>query len=167
MLDRSRFAEIAETRPAFSLPGTGFRIPVQLGKDDDGDFQLFGERLDAVGNFGNFDLAVLLGTSGGGSQELEVIDDDEFDPLTFLEASGLGAEGEDMENMENLASPEGSADKEKLGKILKGIMGACKRNGVFVVSTDENATIKVDGKLFIIGIKGEEDEDFTSAYRPQ
>ncbi len=79
-----------------------------------------------------------------------------------------GEEGsEDMENLENLASPEGSADKEKLGKILKGIMGACKRNGVFVVSTDENATIKVDGKLYIIGIKGEQDEDFTSAYRPQ
>ena len=76
-------------------------------------------------------------------------------------------EGEDMDRMEDLADTSGGEDKIKLGKILKGIMGACKRAGVFVVSTDENATIKVDGNIFIVGIKAEGDEHFTSAYKPQ
>ena len=54
-------------------------------------------RLDAGGNFGDFELAIVLGAARGGAQELEVIDDDQLDVVLGLEPAGFGAQLEDAE----------------------------------------------------------------------
>ena len=79
LLDAARFAQVAQTRPAFAVAGAVFRISIELRGDDDRNVQLLGEAFDAGGDFRDLDLAVLLAAPRGRAQELEVIDDDQLD----------------------------------------------------------------------------------------
>ncbi len=58
LLDGTGFTEVGENGAlAFAL----FDGTVELGEDDDGDVEFFGEAFEAGGDFGDFDLAVVFG----------------------------------------------------------------------------------------------------------
>jgi hypothetical protein len=68
LLDGAGFAEIAEARTAGAGACALLGVSVQLGQNDDGEFELFSEGFDAIGDFLDFDLAVLLGAAGAGAE---------------------------------------------------------------------------------------------------
>ena len=94
LLDAAGFAQVAEARAALGVTAAGFGVSVELGEDDDGEVQFFGEGFEAAGNFGDFELAVVLGAAGGRAQELQVVDEDRLDVVLRFEAAGFGAEFE-------------------------------------------------------------------------
>lgn len=82
------FAQVVEGRF-----GVGFlRFSIELGEDDDGNFQLHGEGLEATGDFGNFDLAVFFAAAGAGGEELKIVDNENINSVLFFNAAGAGPE---------------------------------------------------------------------------
>ena len=71
------------------------RLPVQLGEHDDRNLEFLGQSLDARGDFGNFDLPVVLSATRGRAAELEIIDGDQLDAVAIAHAPCLGPQLED------------------------------------------------------------------------
>ena len=117
LLDRTGFPQIAHPR----LAAAGVRIPVQLGEDDDGDVQLFGDALNPAGDLGDLLFPTVLAANVWRFEELEVVDHDHADAVLLLEPAGFGLEFVDRETR-GVVDPDGrlgelAGDLHELGEI--------------------------------------------------
>src|SRR5579864_808873 len=95
LLDRAGFAQIGQLR-AFVL--ALLNRARQLRQGQHRHIELLGDSLEAAGDLGNFLNAVLLSPAGTRwAHELEVIDDDQPQPLLALQPAGAGAQCRDRQ----------------------------------------------------------------------
>ncbi len=107
LLDRTGFAQVGKLR---TLVVTVFDLPRQLGQRQDGHVELLGECLEAGRDLGHFLHAAFHGAPGRALQKLNVIDDEEIEPLLPLQTTRAGGELRDGE-------PSGLVDEQ--GQMLQ------------------------------------------------
>ncbi len=88
LLDGARLAQVRQHRP---LVRAGVRGPVELRDADDGHRQVAGEHLEAARDGGDLLDAVLVPHPAAALHELDVVDDQQVQPLAALQAARLGA----------------------------------------------------------------------------
>ena len=66
LLDGAGFPQVRHPGDADVFAGPAFRSPVELGEDEDGDAEFFGEALDAGGDFRDFPLTGVFRLLGAG-----------------------------------------------------------------------------------------------------
>src|SRR5581483_10799490 len=87
LLDRARLAQIGELR---ALVLAVLDLPRELRQRQNGNVKLLGERLQLVGDLGDFLDAVVGAAARGALEELDVVDDDEVEAALALQAAGAG-----------------------------------------------------------------------------
>ena len=87
LLDRAAFPQVAQLRPPAS--GPLFDLAVQLGDGDHRDIQFLREVLQAAADLRHLLGAVLIAPAGSGD-ELQVVHDEEIDPMFEREPLGFG-----------------------------------------------------------------------------
>ena len=88
LLDASAFAEVGKLRTV--VASTSLRIAGELGQCDHRDLQLFGELLESTAD--SRDLKVPILVLATCLHELEVIKDEQREPLLRLQATRLGGD---------------------------------------------------------------------------
>ena len=94
LLNGTRFTKVGQHR---TLALAGFNGAIELGEHDDGDVEFLGEAFDAGGDFGDFDLAIVLRAAALRGDELKIIDHDHLDAVLLLETARFGAHLHDVE----------------------------------------------------------------------
>ena len=113
-------------------------LPVELGEDDDRDLEFLGQGLDAGGNFGNFDLAVVLSAAGGRAAQLQVVDGDQFNAVAVPHATRFGPQFED--GKARRVVDENAAFAQGRGRVVQlPVFGAGQHAGTDFLHVDARA----------------------------
>ena len=94
LLDRARFAQVGELRPLVLALLDG---AAELRQRQHRHVELLGQRLEAAGDLRDLLHAVLLARLARGAEELEVVDDQQAEPVRALQPAGAGAQRGDRQ----------------------------------------------------------------------
>ncbi len=87
MLKRARFAQVGEYR---AFIRTLFNCAAELRGSQYGNVELAGEHFETAGDVGDFLHAVVIASIA--AHQLEVVDDDEIEPIFHMQAAAFGAQ---------------------------------------------------------------------------